>query len=55
MKQAGITQEQVAIEAGVSRTHVNHVLHDRATSRKVVETAERMAAERMAIAEMVGL
>lgn len=44
MQAEGLTQDQVATEAGVSRTHVNHVLHGRATSRKVVETAERLLA-----------
>ena len=46
MKRAGITQDQVALAANVTRPMVNHVLNRRAKSAKVVATAERLLAER---------
>jgi hypothetical protein len=42
MKRAGITQDDVAVEASVTRTHVNHVLAGRVTSAKVIEAALRL-------------
>ena len=46
MKLARITQEQVAVEAQVSTSHVDHVLHGRAVSAPVVRAAEKLLAER---------
>jgi transcriptional regulator with XRE-family HTH domain len=45
MKTAGITQDQVAAEAGVTRTHVSHVLAGRFKSKNVLETAARLLEE----------
>ena len=46
LKRARITQEHVAVEAQVSTSHVNHVLHGRAVSAPVVRAAQKLLAER---------
>ena len=45
LKRLGITQDRVAAQAGVTRTHVSHVLAGRFTSAKVLETAGALIAE----------
>jgi transcriptional regulator with XRE-family HTH domain len=45
LKRAGITQDRIAREANVTRPMVNHVLNERAKSRKVVAAAERLLQE----------
>jgi transcriptional regulator with XRE-family HTH domain len=42
LQESGITQQDVADEAKVHRTMVNHVLNQRAKSRKVIAAAERL-------------
>jgi orotate phosphoribosyltransferase-like protein len=42
LRDSGITQQDVADEAKVHRTMVNHVLNQRAKSRKVIAAAERL-------------
>jgi orotate phosphoribosyltransferase-like protein len=42
LRNSGITQQDVADEAKVHRTMVNHVLNQRAKSRKVIAAAERL-------------
>jgi len=45
LKRLGITQDRVAAQAGVTRTHVSHVLAGRFTSAPVLDTARRLLAE----------
>jgi len=45
VKRLGITQDQVAARADVSRTHVSHVLAGRFTSAPVLEAARALIAE----------
>jgi len=45
LQKAGIRQQDIAAEAGVSNVHVCNVLADRDQSQKVIETAKRMLKE----------
>lgn len=47
LKRHGITQDEVAREAGVGRTLVVHVLAGRAKSANVVATVKRLLAGRV--------
>lgn len=51
LQRHGITNIQIAREAGLSRYHVCHVLAGRNTSARVIATAKRLIAERQAQAE----
>lgn len=46
MKVRGVTQDRVAIAAGVDRTMVNKVVNGRAVSRKVLDAIEDLLAVR---------
>ena len=45
LRAAGVTQQRIADEAGVTKPSVNHVLAGRAVSKNVIATAERLLAE----------
>lgn len=45
LQRAGVRQQDVATEAGVTRTMVVHVLAGRTTSAPVLRTARRLIAE----------
>lgn len=45
LKSLGITQDQVAAKASVTRTHVSHVLAGRFTSAPVLEAALALITE----------
>lgn len=45
LKRLGITQDRVAAQAGVTRTHVSHVLAGRFTSAPVLDAARGLIAE----------
>lgn len=49
LKRAGISQDEVAVAADVTRTMVNHVVNGRAKSRKVIEAIDRLLHEREAV------
>lgn len=45
LKRAHVTQAQIALVAGVTSSHVSHVLAGRFTSRKVLVVAAQLLAE----------
>lgn len=48
LKRAGITQDRVALEVGVSRVRVNQVVNGRSGGTRVMAGIERLLAEALA-------